>query len=157
MNRQEAAAVLGLMAAAWPNHEMPSETALVWADMLGDIDPDDGLAAARQVIQTSEWFPTINTFREAAQAVARKRARELDYQDRRALPAAPIDPIRLQAYRFVVRELLAKVGDGVVVEPTHRPLPQGGGCRAGCPGCQAIDDRVDQIEQWLIDQQQVAS
>lgn len=74
MTRKEAGAVLALMTAAWPRTPLSEPTAHVWIDVLGDVDADDGLAAARRLITADEYFPSIARYLEVVHAVIRSIA-----------------------------------------------------------------------------------
>ena len=68
MNRQQVAAVLGLFSAAYPQTAISEATALLWADELAEIDPDQGLAAARRIVREDQRFPTIARMLEMVKA-----------------------------------------------------------------------------------------
>lgn len=70
---RDTAAVLGILAAAWPNQTITEQTAAVWREMLADVDQSDAMAAARTLVKRSEWFPSIAQFRNEAEANAHAR------------------------------------------------------------------------------------
>lgn len=110
MNRRDVAAVLGILTAAWPNQTLPEQTVAVWMDMLADLDPADAQQAARTLVKTEQWFPSIARFRNEAQAAAHAR------QNRRAathgLPGhhrpAPPPPALVEAARALLDEQSTK-------------------------------------------------
>ncbi|HEX9995295.1 MAG TPA: hypothetical protein VGB14_20400, partial [Acidimicrobiales bacterium] len=59
--------------AAWPQEKFHDRTPDVWADALRNVDPDDGLAAARLLVRSDNWFPSVARFLETANALARQR------------------------------------------------------------------------------------
>lgn len=65
MNTDEMAMVLGLFESAWPQRfEIADYTAHVWAEATSDVAGDVGLDAARRLVLTLEWPPTIARFRD---------------------------------------------------------------------------------------------
>lgn len=76
MTKNEAATILGYFAAAYPNATVTEETAYVWGDMLREIDPLDGLEAARRLMKSSKFFPSVAEFLEAVKPLSAARRRE---------------------------------------------------------------------------------
>lgn len=70
MNRNEAAAMLAVCAAAFPHVNVSKETASVYAEMLADLDAEVALGAVRRLIATSRFFPTVAAIREEAAALS---------------------------------------------------------------------------------------
>ena len=102
MNVQETAGLLAYFANAWPNAQVTPEQAEIWASQLIGVDPDDGREAAKALVASSEWFPTVAAFRDAVNAVTRRRQME-----RRALESAetPADPQRFpRLMRQIINE-----------------------------------------------------
>lgn len=73
MTRQETAAVLALMTAAWPRQPVTDATVAVWGDALRDLVAEDALTAAKALIANEEFFPSVTKFRSTATALARRR------------------------------------------------------------------------------------
>lgn len=108
MNGRDTAAVLGILAAAWPNQQITEQTASVWMDLLADIDPDDAMHAARTLAKREHWFPSIASFRNEAEARAhaRRNARAASH----GLGAAPRKPAPPPpALMAASRQLLAEM------------------------------------------------
>lgn len=99
MNVQETAGLLAYFANAWPNTTVTPEQAEIWASQLIGVDPDDGREAARSLVGSSEWFPTVAAFREAVNAVARRRQLE-----RRAIESGPL--ANPQRFPKLLRQIL---------------------------------------------------
>lgn len=74
MNVTETAEVLTLMLNAWPSAKVNEGTPKIWAEMLIGVDPRDGAAAAKGLMGSSKFFPSIAEFKEAARAEQRARA-----------------------------------------------------------------------------------
>ena len=103
MNTDEATAVLAALASAWPNQDLSEPTVEVWRSFLDEIDADDGVAAAREVIGSERFFPSIARFREAATAA--RHARRNHDAATRGLPRRPEQPIGSERWRAVVEEV----------------------------------------------------
>ena len=58
MNKNETAACLALLAAAYPTNTVSQETAMVYHAVLGNLDSVDVLKAAQMLIATEYWFPS---------------------------------------------------------------------------------------------------
>ena len=63
MNPREAASVVALIAAAYPQWPASKETVAVYADALGDLAMEDVTAAVRAIIRTDDRWPTVATIR----------------------------------------------------------------------------------------------
>jgi hypothetical protein len=89
MNRQETAAVLGMVQASWPQFTLTEPTVVMWAKQLADMDPRDGRLAIEAIIRSDDRPPSISRFRRTAQGFTRRR---LDVEAReRGLGAAEAD------------------------------------------------------------------
>lgn len=64
MDARETAQVLGYLSAAYPRNELHEETVLVWIDQFENADPAMALRAAKRIVASDEWFPSISRFRE---------------------------------------------------------------------------------------------
>lgn len=100
MNLKETVTVLAVMSTAWPSAKLQENTAEVWTDLVADVHPDDGLAAARSLGQSSKFFPSVSEFREAAALAKRTRTEEVTV----ALPRGG----RTEAEREHARKCLAE-------------------------------------------------
>jgi len=66
----EALKVLSVLTAAYPNVNIPEETAQIYVKFLLDLPYEAGKAAALSLIAESKYFPTIAELRQAALAVS---------------------------------------------------------------------------------------
>lgn len=73
MNAQEIAAVLGMFQAAYPNAVITEQTAFIWARELVGVDRRDGEEAARTLVRTLKFPPSLAEFIEAEQSACRVR------------------------------------------------------------------------------------
>lgn len=71
MKRAEAAEVVLMLLAAYPNAKLNPGTSAVYETMLGDLDAATARAAVQGLIATSRFLPTISEIREAALAIGR--------------------------------------------------------------------------------------
>ena len=110
MNRNETAAVLGILAATWPNQTITEQTAAVCMDFLADIDPADAMHAARTLAKREHWFPSIAQFRNEAEAKAhaRRNARAATHGIGVAFRAVPPPPALMDAARQLLTEMKGK-------------------------------------------------
>jgi hypothetical protein len=69
MNKQEVAQILAVCSAAYPHVTVTKETALVYSDLLADVDFEVAQRAVRRVIASSQFFPSIAAIREACRDV----------------------------------------------------------------------------------------
>lgn len=69
MNRTEIAGLLALCAAAYPHVGITKETAIVYAEMLADIDVAVAKQAVERLIVTSQYFPTVAAIREQSASI----------------------------------------------------------------------------------------
>lgn len=106
MTFQDATTVLGLLTAAWPNQDMPAETAELWIGMLSELDVDDAKSSARTVIRNDQWFPSIARFIQVAEAA--KHARENRFAAQRGLPSVGRSVPPPQRLIEATRQLLAE-------------------------------------------------
>lgn len=63
MTPREAAALVAAIAAAYPQWNASAETVAVYADALSDLNAAEAHDAVKQIIKTSERWPTIATIR----------------------------------------------------------------------------------------------
>jgi hypothetical protein len=63
-------AVYAWLCAAYPDKDIPPETATVYRAHLGDIDPDCLMAAADEHIDACKWFPTVHELKERCKKLA---------------------------------------------------------------------------------------
>lgn len=66
MNRNETADVLEMFVAAWPQMQPTTRAAELWAEMLEDVETTEGLAAAKRLIRTRKYPPSIAEFLDEA-------------------------------------------------------------------------------------------
>jgi hypothetical protein len=66
MKRSEAAEVVAMLVAAYPNAKTCASTSQVYETMLADLDAAVARAAVTRLIATSRFMPTIAEVREAA-------------------------------------------------------------------------------------------
>lgn len=69
MNRTEVANLLAICAAAYPHVTVTKQTAVVYAEMLADIDLGVAQKALKRLIATSQYFPTVAAIREQCAAL----------------------------------------------------------------------------------------
>ena len=63
MNPREAASLVAIISAAYPQWPASRETVAVYADALADLDYDDVLDAVREIVLTEDRWPTVATIR----------------------------------------------------------------------------------------------
>lgn len=63
MNKQETAQVLAYLSAAFPHIRLTKETAIVYHDVLADLDFNAAMSAARELLKTEEFFPSASAIR----------------------------------------------------------------------------------------------
>lgn len=82
MNVHEVAGLLSYFGSAWPKTEIPDDTADVWAMELEDVNIDVGRAAAKLLVRSSTFMPSIAEFLDACRTESlhrrNKRAPELE-------------------------------------------------------------------------------
>jgi hypothetical protein len=64
MNLRETAEVLAYFSAAYPKYELFEETVAVWADQFDQTDFAVAKAAAKKLVATDQFFPSVARFRE---------------------------------------------------------------------------------------------
>lgn len=74
MNRIEIAQILSLCSSAYPHVVVTKETAIVYAEMLADLDVAIAASAVKKHIATSQYFPTIAAIRELCAAISNPAA-----------------------------------------------------------------------------------
>jgi len=130
MNSRDVTAVLGVLAAAWPNQTITEQTARVWMDLLADIDSEDAMAAARILIKREHWFPSVAQFRSEAEAQAHGRHNRAAATRGLPGPTTPVLPERLVD---ATREFLAERGTKKHWHGGPEPCPVCGGIKPGDP------------------------
>ena len=70
MNNIEAARLLALLAAGFPNFNLQKETVAVYANQLEDLPYQHGEEAVANLLKTEDWFPTISKIRKEILFVA---------------------------------------------------------------------------------------
>lgn len=73
MNVHEVAGLLAYFGSAWPKMELPDDTADIWARELEDVNVDVARAAAKRLVRSSTFFPSIAEFFEACKHEAQQR------------------------------------------------------------------------------------
>lgn len=73
MNPLETAAAVAYMQSCWPSATVSEDMTAVWAEQLTRVDPEDGLAAARTLMRSSKWFPSLSEFLDQTRVEARRR------------------------------------------------------------------------------------
>ncbi len=68
MKRNEAARLLTVIAAAYPNFEPDDDKVRIWAEMMADLEYETAATALQRHIATSRFAPTIAEIREQAVA-----------------------------------------------------------------------------------------
>jgi hypothetical protein len=66
MSKQDTAQILAVLSAGFPNVTVSKETARVYHEVLGDLEPRDVAEAVSQLLRMSEWFPSAATIRRQA-------------------------------------------------------------------------------------------
>lgn len=126
MTHAESLKVLAVLTAAFPRYDLPRETAQLWLAVLSNFHAKDAEAAAMDVVNQDEWFPTIARFRQLV--AAHRRARELRASETRGLPdghsPVPPNPELIAATRRMLAMRATKRHDH------HGPNP--------CPACGAL-------------------
>lgn len=114
MNRTETARVLFELSTAF-EHTKPRDAELVtdalahqWHDALAHVDPDTGLEAARLIVTTDRWFPTLARFMETVGSIRRRTLMDRPaVSDRSEIEVTDEEAKALLAG---IREMLKKVG-----------------------------------------------
>lgn len=70
MNKTEIANLLALCASAYPHVAITKETAIVYAEMLADLELSVAMQAVKKLIATSQYFPTVAAIREQCASIA---------------------------------------------------------------------------------------
>lgn len=73
MNIHETAGLLAYFGSAWPRMELPDDTADIWARELADTNADDARDAAKNLVRSSKFFPSIAEFLDECRMVAVRR------------------------------------------------------------------------------------
>lgn len=69
MTKTEVASILAICAAAYPHVAVTKETAIIYADLLADIDLMVAQRAVKRLIATSQYFPTVAAIREQCASI----------------------------------------------------------------------------------------
>lgn len=138
MNNREAAGVVAIFAAAFPNTAVTAATTGVWAQHLSTVAAEDGLAVAQLLVDEIQWFPTIAQFRERHRDLLRNR--RLD-QAHRALEAPDVPEDVARANVAKLAGMLKEVGSRPVVDPKYQGLPRRGRTPFVAPMCNRDDHR----------------
>ena len=64
MNKREAASLVAILAAAFPQRPVAKETVAIYADALADLEYDTTLEAIRGLVLTEDFMPTIASIRK---------------------------------------------------------------------------------------------
>jgi len=64
MNKQHTAQVLAYLSAAFPHVNLSRETAVVYHDLLNDLEFDPLMACVRELLATAEFFPSPAVLRK---------------------------------------------------------------------------------------------
>lgn len=141
MTPEQVSALFGYFGAAWPNAKVDERTPQVWIEQLEPIDADDGREAAKRLVRSCQWFPSVAEFLDVAAEV--KAGREPVMQ---ALPARSFSVDRdtnrrmLQACREVVAQAKGR-------QHYHGTAgPKGAWKDDECPVCAQIPPPYGQVE-----------
>ncbi len=55
--------VIATLKAGYPHHDVSEESIKLWTQLLADLDSDYAIEAAKRIVVTAKWFPTIAEFR----------------------------------------------------------------------------------------------
>lgn len=91
MTREQFAPIMAYLSAGMGGKPMPRETAEVYFDLLGDLQPADLQRAAREALREHKYatFPTVALLRELATGVNPVIERALRCLPKRALTGLP--------------------------------------------------------------------
>ena len=64
--KPEVAKIMGVMAMAWPRYELKAESITVYSKILADVSPEILELAAKHLMATCTFFPSINEWRRAS-------------------------------------------------------------------------------------------
>lgn len=132
MNDTEAANVLGLLNAAWPNSDLPDRTVELWIGLLCEMEMLDAREAAKTVIRQDNWFPSIARFTQTVEAA--RHARRNREAASRGLPSARWEPSPLpQALIDATRGLIAEQASKKHWHGGPKPCPVCGGIAPSKP------------------------
>ena len=104
MTPAEALKVLSVLRNAFPREVLTPETVTVYCAELADIDYELAGRAARKIIRSSEWFPTIAKIRVEVDALAKTLAKNPPIP---ALPAAPVTKSFFDSIRGTLAHMFA--------------------------------------------------
>lgn len=121
MDNREAAAVVAIFAAAFPNTNVTAATVSLWADNLRSVNAQDGLDVARLLVTELEWFPTIAQFRQRQRDLVRNRQLDVAHK---ALPAPDIPLEQQKANVAKLAQMVGQVGSNPKIDPKFVGLPR---------------------------------
>lgn len=78
MNALETAACVAYMQSCWPSATVTEDMTAVWAEQLGTVEAEDGLAAVRALMRSSRWFPALSEFVEQTRVECRRRTGSIE-------------------------------------------------------------------------------
>lgn len=151
MTRQEAAAVVALFVAAWPQSAADETTATLWVHALDTVPADIGREAALHLVATRDWWPTIAEFNRTVTDLRRQQARNEPAPDGPAQcdgtgwrpahdglePCPQCNPWLRSEYDSGTLHLARKAPADLVMPPPCRPTPDPTGCAVNGPALAA--------------------
>lgn len=99
-----------ILTAAYPRQQVPPAFYMVFKKKFGKYDEDDVADALDNIIDNSEWFPSIAGIRESLMSVLEKKRRERQ-AEQAAQPLAPAPPT-VKPFVEKIREMTAKKKQG---------------------------------------------
>lgn len=96
MNKHETAQVLAYLSSAYPNAKVTKETAIVYHDLLQELNASEVMKSAKELVRESEWFPSPA---QLLKSVARARG--------------VMSPVAVTAWQEVCREVAHKGQMGI--------------------------------------------
>lgn len=140
MTRNEAVRVLAVLTAAYPNADLPRESAELWVGTLTPFTAKAGERAALDLIRSSKFMPAISEFLDVAR---RHERRELDQAvnlDRKALGAGDVVLISPDRYAEL-KERLGRMSQ-VPVDAKYRGRPERNRVAAPPPPACEMEDHT---------------
>ena len=105
MNQQEAAKVVAMLMAAYPNARVPDGTVALYETMLLEFDRDRCVQAVRTIIRSSKFMPTIA---EIVTAYQGEKPNDGEPYHQRFLPPRRSQCMRPSELAAAVNDFLAK-------------------------------------------------
>lgn len=126
MKKSEAAELVMMILAAYPNAKTSSSTSQVYETMLADLDPKTARQAVTALIATSKFVPTIAEIREACAAIVQAKRAALARQQAARIPSLTRAELGERDRNNWAREALvvpkgAAASEAVVGESRVRP------------------------------------